>query len=904
MKVGNRLLWAGLSGLVLSNCGQYSSPAESDPQHEPASDIQQVGSPLLDTALTSGTVWSFALNQWSTADFGVAALSAYDPSNTNWFNPASRVKSTAAFGLPPVPGDNGTKKVLQFTAYTAQQGLRVLHGAAPNGSYGEDGVVSNYTLIFDVYYPAASDTQWRALLQTSLTNSNNADLFIQDQPSGGVGTATNYRGAVSPNAWHRIAISFAMSSGDRWKIQRFVDGKFVGAQNGDDDGWRWTLGAHFFLLTDDNGATAPGYLSSVAFVPHFMPFEDLQSLGGPNAEGALSPGAAAPAPALARRAARVIGHRGYAGKVPENTMLALEEAIASGAKAMEVDVHKTKDNLLVALHDDLLERTTDGSGDVSTRNFSQIENLEAGTWLDPSFEGVGIPKLTDLMEAAEGKIDLYLDIKVDDLASDVKNAADEAEFPATSLWVWPRDKNFEEGSDAADYVRLLPGIRVVFDEEVLLENYRSPTRLAALKASGLALFDIRAFDGQLDRQAVGAAKAAGFNVSAYTLMDPESLIAAANNGVDYLETDFIETARSLLPTPVSATASGPFPSNAAAQIDDPGFLSWRVGTGAVSHRVYFGTSNPPPLVGSQSHDTFVPPVLLPGLTYRWRVDEVDAQGNVVNGPVWSFSTKPLSVPVAGFWSFDNSSNLGQALVGSPLQVVGAIPSHAALKADDTGAELRGVITTVSGVANALKLVSNPMPPNGGSATFVNEYSILVDVFTPTGSRGVNRSILQTATPNANDADIVILGADDHIGSGYQLVNTNSSGTLSGITAATAGGMGFTPTAIDEARWTRLVVTVNLEPDEANTRIRTYLDGVLIHTHSGTSSRLALDSRYALNSSAVPSEPVWFFADGLNGAQNSTDNGSLCVGALALFGGVLSDADVAALGEAGSSFVER
>ena len=57
-----------------------------------------------------------------------------------------------------------------------------------------------------------------------------------------------------------------------------------------------------------------------------------------------------------------IAHRGFKGAYPENTMLAFEKAIEAGADGIEFDVHLTKDGGLVIIHDETLERTTDGKG--------------------------------------------------------------------------------------------------------------------------------------------------------------------------------------------------------------------------------------------------------------------------------------------------------------------------------------------------------------------------------------------------------------------------------------------------------------------------------------------------------------------------------------------------------------
>ena len=59
---------------------------------------------------------------------------------------------------------------------------------------------------------------------------------------------------------------------------------------------------------------------------------------------------------------KVMAHRGYSGVYPENTMLSFREAVKVGCDAIEMDVHETRDGRLVVIHDERLDRTTDGSG--------------------------------------------------------------------------------------------------------------------------------------------------------------------------------------------------------------------------------------------------------------------------------------------------------------------------------------------------------------------------------------------------------------------------------------------------------------------------------------------------------------------------------------------------------------
>lgn len=71
-------------------------------------------------------------------------------------------------------------------------------------------------------------------------------------------------------------------------------------------------------------------------------------------------------------------HRGFSGKFPEHTFLSFRNAIAAGAEALELDVRLTRDNRLMIIHDETLERTTNGSGYVRDNYFIDLEKLNAG----------------------------------------------------------------------------------------------------------------------------------------------------------------------------------------------------------------------------------------------------------------------------------------------------------------------------------------------------------------------------------------------------------------------------------------------------------------------------------------------------------------------------------------------
>lgn len=94
----------------------------------------------------------------------------------------------------------------------------------------------------------------------------------------------------------------------------------------------------------------------------------------------------------------VWAHRGASAAYPENTMLAFTEAAKIGADAIECDVQRTRDGVLVVIHDETVNRTTNGRGYVRESSFSTIKSLDAGVKYHPRFRGERIPRLEEVLD--------------------------------------------------------------------------------------------------------------------------------------------------------------------------------------------------------------------------------------------------------------------------------------------------------------------------------------------------------------------------------------------------------------------------------------------------------------------------------------------------------------------------
>ncbi len=108
---------------------------------------------------------------------------------------------------------------------------------------------------------------------------------------------------------------------------------------------------------------------------------------------------------------KLVGHRGACDVAPENTLPSFQRAVADGADIVEMDVRLSADGYPVVIHDATVDRTTDGTGLVSSLTLAQLSRLDAGAWFGASFAGARIPTLAEVLAWARGKVGLLLELK-------------------------------------------------------------------------------------------------------------------------------------------------------------------------------------------------------------------------------------------------------------------------------------------------------------------------------------------------------------------------------------------------------------------------------------------------------------------------------------------------------------
>jgi len=133
----------------------------------------------------------------------------------------------------------------------------------------------------------------------------------------------------------------------------------------------------------------------------------------------------------------LVAHRGASARAPENTLAAFREAARCGCRWVEFDVKLSRDGVPFVIHDDRLERTTDGRGRVRDLDADALARLDAGSWFDPRFSGERIPTLAETL-ALLLELDLSANIEIKPCEGREEETAEVVAAEVHRLW--PADR--------------------------------------------------------------------------------------------------------------------------------------------------------------------------------------------------------------------------------------------------------------------------------------------------------------------------------------------------------------------------------------------------------------------------------------------------------------------------------
>ena len=108
----------------------------------------------------------------------------------------------------------------------------------------------------------------------------------------------------------------------------------------------------------------------------------------------------------------LVAHRGNSAHAPENTLSAIQSALDNDILHIEIDLQLTSDDVIIVMHDDSVDRTTDGNGTINNMSCAEIAMLDAGINFSKEFAGEKVPKLTDVLHTVNNTdCTLFLEVK-------------------------------------------------------------------------------------------------------------------------------------------------------------------------------------------------------------------------------------------------------------------------------------------------------------------------------------------------------------------------------------------------------------------------------------------------------------------------------------------------------------
>lgn len=228
----------------------------------------------------------------------------------------------------------------------------------------------------------------------------------------------------------------------------------------------------------------------------------------------------------------VIAHRGFSGRAPENTLAAIRDAIAIGADMAEIDVTLTADERVVVIHDETLDRTTDGNGLVAEYGFDEIRGLDAGSWFAPRFAGEKVPTLGEVLDTSKGRILLNVEIKteaVDRGISDKVAAAITERGMADQVVVSSFSPTAVEQMHA-----VAPEIPTAVLYNPKLHRGEDPVEI--VRGLGASAFNIRG--SRLKAKMLRSCREHGIPVGVYTIDKPKQMKRWVKKNIDAIFTNY------------------------------------------------------------------------------------------------------------------------------------------------------------------------------------------------------------------------------------------------------------------------------------------------------------------------------------------------------------------------------
>ncbi|MFE6281276.1 glycerophosphodiester phosphodiesterase [Streptomyces sp. NPDC057877] len=222
-----------------------------------------------------------------------------------------------------------------------------------------------------------------------------------------------------------------------------------------------------------------------------------------------------------------IGHRGVMGTEPENTLRSFVAAQRAGLGVLELDLHLSKDGALVVMHDEDVDRTTDGSGPIAGQTLAELRALDAG-------RGERVPVFEEVLQAVDTPLQAEIkDVRAARALAEVLNARELAGRVEVS--------SFHDEA-IVEIARLVPGVRTA----LIASRYGTDIVERAVEAGAATVcLNIR----RLTLETVEHARGAGLRIIGWVVNTPDHVRLVRALGLDGATTDYPETGRLLSQAP-------------------------------------------------------------------------------------------------------------------------------------------------------------------------------------------------------------------------------------------------------------------------------------------------------------------------------------------------------------------
>lgn len=233
------------------------------------------------------------------------------------------------------------------------------------------------------------------------------------------------------------------------------------------------------------------------------------------------------------------GHRGFSGKYPENTMLAFRKALEAGVDGIELDVQLSKDGEVVICHDETVDRTTNGKGEIRSLTLAELKELDASSIFAEQYGKNEIPTLREYFELVK---DLPIETNVE-----LKTGVHEYEGIEEKVWELIQEFHLEDRICISSFnhfsvlrmKKIAPGLKYGFLFDTWLID-------AGAYCAKHEMDSFHPNYHNLTHEVVAEVKSHGLEIKTYTVNTAEAVRDLASKGVDVVIGNYPDMAKEVL----------------------------------------------------------------------------------------------------------------------------------------------------------------------------------------------------------------------------------------------------------------------------------------------------------------------------------------------------------------------